>query len=233
MRNETINEALGMVETRGLATAVTAADIMVKTASVKLLGVERAKGQGWVTIKVTGDVAAVNAAVQAGIAVAETCGDYVASKVIPRPEEGVRELFMQPEQKFDWAEDYENATLAKLERKSDSSVEKSSDTDEKVKEIKEVKKTKANTVTKPVEEKSANKETQVKGTGVSTVKPKEENKVELADKKTEAAGTTVKSKTEDKTEIVKSSNAKAPVQKTVVKENVKDTSDKVNKDYSE
>lgn len=107
-----MDDALGMVESRGLATAVTVADIMVKTANVELLGVERARGQGWVTVKVKGDVGAVKAAVQAGIAVAETCGDYIASKVIPRPVDAVKEFFMQPGQKEDWAGDYENATLA-------------------------------------------------------------------------------------------------------------------------
>lgn len=115
-----MDEALGMVETCGLATAVTVADIMVKTADVKLLGVERAKGQGWITVKIMGDVAAVSAAVTAGIAVGETCGDYVASKVIPRPEESIKELFMQPNQSGDWADDFENATLAKLANKENN-----------------------------------------------------------------------------------------------------------------
>lgn len=112
-----MNSALGMVETRGLATAVAVADIMVKTADVKLLGVERAKGSGWVTVKVSGDVGGVKASVEAGIAMAETCNDYVASKVIPRPVEAVRDMFMQDGQACDWADDYENGTLRATEEK--------------------------------------------------------------------------------------------------------------------
>ncbi len=133
-----MDEAFGMVETCGLATAVTVADIMVKTANVKLLGVERAKGQGWITVKITGDVAAVTAAVKAGIAVGETCGDYVSSKVIPRPEASIRQIFMQPDQSGDWADDFENATLAKSGDKKkdykekDIDVEQDSGIEEKV-----------------------------------------------------------------------------------------------------
>ena len=84
-----MNDALGMVETRGLATAITVADVMVKTANVKLIGAERARGHGWTTIKVMGDVAAVNAAVSAGKKKAEEYGHFVSSKVIPRPVEAV------------------------------------------------------------------------------------------------------------------------------------------------
>lgn len=128
-----MDEAFGMVETCGLATAVTVADIMVKTANVKLLGVERAKGQGWITVKITGDVAAVTAAVKAGIAVGETCGDYVSSKIIPRPEESIRQIFMQPDQSGDWADDFENATLAKSGNKEkDIDAEQVSGIEEKV-----------------------------------------------------------------------------------------------------
>ena len=105
-----MEDALGMVESRGLATAVTVADVMVKTADVTLLGVERANGHGWVTVKIQGDVAAVNAAVKAGKAIGEKCGDDIAFKVIPRPVATVKELFMQPGERGDWF-DTENGTL--------------------------------------------------------------------------------------------------------------------------
>ena len=58
-------EALGMVETRGLVGAIEAADAMVKSANVSLVGYEKI-GSGLVTVMVRGDVGAVKAAVDAG-----------------------------------------------------------------------------------------------------------------------------------------------------------------------
>lgn len=100
-----MNDALGMVETRGLATAITVADVMVKTANVKLIGAERARGHGWTTIKVMGDVAAVNAAVSAGKKKAEEYGHFVSSKVIPRPVDAVKELFCTRQKQEEDAEE--------------------------------------------------------------------------------------------------------------------------------
>ena len=77
-------EALGMVETRGLVAAVVAADAMVKAASVRLVGKERA-GSAMITILVKGDVAAVLAAVDAGVTAAARIGRVVSSMVIPAP----------------------------------------------------------------------------------------------------------------------------------------------------
>lgn len=92
-----MNDALGMVETCGLATGIMVADVMVKTANVKLIDAERTKGHGWITIKVTGDVASVNAAVSAGKKKAEEHGHFVSCKVIPRPADAVRDLFCNPQ----------------------------------------------------------------------------------------------------------------------------------------
>ena len=61
------NEALGMVETRGLVGSIEAADAMVKAANVSLIGYEKI-GSGLVTVMVRGDVGAVKAAVDAGAA---------------------------------------------------------------------------------------------------------------------------------------------------------------------
>ena len=76
-------EALGMVETRGLTAAIEAADTMVKAAEVVLIGTEKI-GSGLVTVMVRGDVGAVKAAVESGAASAARLGALVATHVIPR-----------------------------------------------------------------------------------------------------------------------------------------------------
>lgn len=77
-------EALGMIETRSFAALVEAADAMVKAARVELVSYEKTGG-GHVTAVVRGDVAAVKAAVEAGVRNAEKVGEVVAVHVIPRP----------------------------------------------------------------------------------------------------------------------------------------------------
>jgi len=77
-------EALGMIETRGFAAMVEAADAMVKAAKVELVGYEKTGG-GYVTAVVRGDVAAVKAATEAGARGAERVGELVSVHVIPRP----------------------------------------------------------------------------------------------------------------------------------------------------
>ena len=81
-------EALGMVETVGLIGSVEAADAMVKTANVSLVGKEYI-GAGYVTVMVRGDVGAVKAATDAGAAAAGKVGEVVSVHVIPRPHEDV------------------------------------------------------------------------------------------------------------------------------------------------
>ena len=76
--------ALGMIETRGLVGAIEAADAMVKSANVQLVGKE-AVGGGLVTVMVRGDVGAVKAATDAGAAAAEKVGELVSVHVIARP----------------------------------------------------------------------------------------------------------------------------------------------------
>ena len=84
----TVNDALGMIETKGLVAAVEAADAMVKAANVHLIGKERVGG-GLVTVMVSGDVGAVKAATDAGAAAAERVGELLSVHVIPRPHEEV------------------------------------------------------------------------------------------------------------------------------------------------
>lgn len=93
-------QALGMIETRGLLASIEAADAMLKAADVTLL--DRTKvGGGLVTISVTGDVAAVKAAVDAGAAAAERLGEglLITQHVIARPQQDVELLFRPPEEK--------------------------------------------------------------------------------------------------------------------------------------
>jgi microcompartment protein CcmL/EutN len=77
-------EALGMIETKGLVAMIEAADAMVKSANVKLVGMEKI-GSGLVTVMVRGDVGAVKAATDAGAAAAKRVGEVVSVHVIPRP----------------------------------------------------------------------------------------------------------------------------------------------------
>ena len=76
--------ALGMVETSGLVGAIEAADAMVKSANVQLVGKEQVGG-GLVTVMVRGDVGAVKADTDDGAAAAETVGELISVHVIPRP----------------------------------------------------------------------------------------------------------------------------------------------------
>ena len=76
--------ALGMIETKGLVGAIEAADAMVKSANVQLVGKEQVGG-GLVTVMVRGDVGAVKAATDAGAAAAEKVGELISVHVIARP----------------------------------------------------------------------------------------------------------------------------------------------------
>lgn len=89
--------ALGLIETVGMVAALEAADAAVKSANVKLIGYELTKGGGMVTIKMEGDVGAVNAAVQAGCAAAQKLNQVYSSKVIPRPHDELRPMILSKE----------------------------------------------------------------------------------------------------------------------------------------
>lgn len=83
-----MQQALGMIETRGLVGAIEAADAMVKAARVKFLGRQKVKG-GLVAVMVAGDVGAVKAAVDAGAAAGKRVGTVVSAHVIPRPHDDI------------------------------------------------------------------------------------------------------------------------------------------------
>lgn len=78
------NTTVGIIETQGLAPSIEAADAMVKSARVKVLGREFSGG-GLVAVVVTGDVAAVKSATDAGAAAAARIGEVVAVHLIPNP----------------------------------------------------------------------------------------------------------------------------------------------------
>jgi ethanolamine utilization protein EutM len=79
-----MQEAIGMIECRGLVAMIEAADAAVKSANVQLVGYEKIDA-GLVTAIVRGEVAAVKSAVDAGAAAGRKVGEVVATHVIPRP----------------------------------------------------------------------------------------------------------------------------------------------------
>ena len=87
-------EALGMVENRGLVAAIEAADAMCKSANVTLIGTEKI-GSGLVTVMVRGDVGAVKSSVESGAAAAGKLGELIATHVIPRPHGDVEMILPQ------------------------------------------------------------------------------------------------------------------------------------------
>lgn len=84
-------EALGLVETKGLVAAIEAADAMVKAANVELIGYEKV-GAGLVSVMVRGDVGAVKAATDAGATSAQRIGELLAVHVIPRPHSDIEKV---------------------------------------------------------------------------------------------------------------------------------------------
>ena len=87
--------SLGMIETKGLVGAIEAADAMVKSANVQLVGKEQVGG-GLVTVMVRGDVGDVKAATDAGAAAAEKVGELISVHVIARPHVEVDNILPKP-----------------------------------------------------------------------------------------------------------------------------------------
>lgn len=89
--------ALGIIETVGLASAIEAADSAAKAANVELIGYELSRGGGYITVKLEGDVGAVQAAVDAGVAAASQVNRVVSSHVIPRPHQDTGKMVFSRE----------------------------------------------------------------------------------------------------------------------------------------
>lgn len=87
-----MDDALGMIEVRGLTALTEAADAMAKAARVHVVGYRRI-GAGLVTVLVRGDVAACKAATDAGAAAAKRVGELVSVHVIPRPHADLEDVF--------------------------------------------------------------------------------------------------------------------------------------------
>ncbi len=83
-----MQDAIGLVETKGLVALIEATDTMAKAANVEIVK-QIQIGGAFVTTVVRGDVGSVRAAVEAGAATASQIGELVASHVIPRPSEGL------------------------------------------------------------------------------------------------------------------------------------------------
>jgi len=81
-------QAIGMIETKGLCALLEASDAALKAANVTMVGWEKV-GSGYVTAFFRGDVAAVKAATDAGAAAAAQVGQVISVQVIPRPHEGL------------------------------------------------------------------------------------------------------------------------------------------------
>jgi len=84
--------ALGLIETVGLPTAIEAADAALKAANVTLVGYEKTRGGGLVVVKIRGDVGAVRAAVEAAVVSASKVGKIYGYHVIPRPHEETEQV---------------------------------------------------------------------------------------------------------------------------------------------
>lgn len=88
--------SLGLLEVSGLALAIGAADAMAKAASVTLIGIEQTKGSGWMLIRLTGDVASVQAAISTGAAFAEQHHGLVSHAVLARPADSLMAYWQTP-----------------------------------------------------------------------------------------------------------------------------------------
>lgn len=87
-----MNEAIGLVETKGLVGTIEASDAMLKSANVSLVK-QIQIGGAFVTTVIRGDVGSVRAAVDAGAAAAARVGDLVCAHIIPRPTDGLMDMF--------------------------------------------------------------------------------------------------------------------------------------------
>ena len=92
--SEQLPFAIGMIETQGFTAVIEAIDTAVKAAAVEVIGKEKLGG-GYVTVLIKGDVAAVQAAIDAGKARVGELGKLIAAHVIPRPSSAVMSLLPQ------------------------------------------------------------------------------------------------------------------------------------------
>ncbi|MBE7023249.1 MAG: BMC domain-containing protein [Ruminococcaceae bacterium] len=89
----TYPEAIGLVEVEGLVAAIEGLDAMTKAADVRVVHTEKRLGGRLVTFVIAGEVSAVKAAVEAGVAAADEIGNIFGSAVIPRPHAELTKFF--------------------------------------------------------------------------------------------------------------------------------------------
>lgn len=91
-----LTQALGTIEVLGLPAAITAADVACKAADVRLVGYETTDGMGMVSVKIIGQVSAVQAAIAAAKAAASEVTSVFAESVIPRPNDQIGPVVLTP-----------------------------------------------------------------------------------------------------------------------------------------
>lgn len=106
-------KALGLVETKGLVGAIEAADVMLKTAAVQLIGIENTIA-ALLTVKIVGDIGAVKAAVDAGASAAEKIGELISCHVIPRPHEDMESIIYNQSDEINSGGAAANLTIEKV-----------------------------------------------------------------------------------------------------------------------
>jgi len=110
-----MGQSLGLVEVASLLPAITIADAMVKTANIRLIAIESARGNGWMTVKIEGSVEAVSAAIDAGVVIAEGMNTMASKKIIARPDESVLQLFGLRQEMRKTESDIEVKSLEEIE----------------------------------------------------------------------------------------------------------------------
>ena len=106
-------KALGLVETKGLVGAIEAADAMLKTAAVQLIGIENTIA-AILTVKVVGDTGAVKSAVDAGASAAEKIGELISCHVIPRPHDDTESIIYNQSDEINSGGAAANLTIEKV-----------------------------------------------------------------------------------------------------------------------
>ena len=106
-------KALGLVETKGLVGAIEAADAMLKTAAVQLIGIENTIA-ALLTVKVVGETGAVKAAVDAGASAAEKVGEMISCHVIPRPHDDTESIIYNQSDDINSGGSAANLTIEKV-----------------------------------------------------------------------------------------------------------------------
>lgn len=197
-----MQEALGLVETVGISTAIEVADVMVKAANVKLLEMENTRGGGYMTIKVVGDVGAIKAAVDAAKAAGIKYGNFVSASVIARPADGMAAVFCNPKVPYQRANGYNKIAKAEAPKKEETKTKVQPEVSKK-----EEPKVEEKPVVKP-EIKSEVKPEVVKKEEPKKEEPQAEVKPEAPKKESASTNTTKKTTTPKKPTTTKTSKKK-------------------------